>query len=954
MPSLKLVNYAQDNLGKLKLFTELSHNFNIDDKLYINGGFYDNTSGLLNITDYNNVFPDIYNPYISGYKVIEVDYNNNSLTIDYVTTTGTLIYPYGDVNNRFGDHTDSINVSYNSEDRGVFISKSIILAGSMYSCTINNGIVGNDNNEVVLNLSNTQNNCQINNFISKNTKIITGNIDGNVDLFTPTNICVISEDISVNPNNPHTYQIIPNTLQNYGYSKIEKIENIGVVDIKNCRLENTKLNNILLNNLVSIDNVLIGRKEFSNINIQSNITNSLIYGLDFNAINFTNCDFNSGINLYATTVTFGNDGQLILNIRYDAIVNKNFPVGSQILLTGLNDGTETEIMFYSYITGTITNINYTFGVQNSASIEFTINYTDWSNYSSLILNGNNCKLFFINENIISKFTQSTISAYFNNNSSNNLLLDNCVLNNGMYNNLTVISNTDIIGDNYYNSIICYNFKQLNNDIKNDIEYTYINNTTLNNIILLCNRFNHSKTENISIVDTIEIDYSIIDSSNLYNCNIKNSIITNSLFDKCNLVNNGIDNNFNINAQLNDRLTPFVTHIANDYTYNLNTIQSISYQSVNFYDSQRIVTTDNTNIVPKYLMDFEVPSHYGMNINNDFFIIEENVMISTFSAILWFSLYRTNKFYYNRISDDITPTITDKTNANTSGNYTIFNTVLAPYDVIPTHPSALLTTTVFKVDDNYVTQLDMPYITNNTDFKTNRTFTDIKTIKFDRLPTPNDLPDPVNSDMNQAFQLFRKTNHLPNVQLTNGGNSTYTASIPDFKLIFKIDNNFIKNNANTNATVYPVPFIEIEYIKVTKTDTNTNVQTKELYITNHVTDTSDGSADKYDVTNTVNANSHEASYDSIIQYNNNDLVITSPVDNIIDIEVIYWTQYYYTTFSDDSQNGTVPGVNIVQNLIGGYREKNTFTHQLINVPQSQLIINTTDYLVDNNNNNIATN
>jgi hypothetical protein len=67
--STSLINYYENDSGKIKLFTELDTGLTVDDVVYISGGDLDNQKNL-----YLNSFDPYNNTNFYGYKIIAVKY----------------------------------------------------------------------------------------------------------------------------------------------------------------------------------------------------------------------------------------------------------------------------------------------------------------------------------------------------------------------------------------------------------------------------------------------------------------------------------------------------------------------------------------------------------------------------------------------------------------------------------------------------------------------------------------------------------------------------------------------------------------------------------------------------------------------------------------------------------------------------------------------------------------
>jgi hypothetical protein len=982
--SVKLVNYAQNDNGKLKLFTELSHTFNVDDTIYIIGGHYDNTSELLNVTDFSVLTPYIHNPFLAGYKVISVDYANNSFTIDYDTTDLTLIYPYGEVNNRFGDSQDNINLSYNNDiNRFSYASKNVFLSGDMRQGTISDGIFGNDNNTAELNSYNVNNQTTITHIISKNVNLHKGTIASKVittNSPSSSNKLVVSEDLSVNVNNPHTYTIQPNSDHRFGYSIFERFKHINEVSITGGDFSNCGNGQIILKSNAVIQKTLIGglhQKSYLDLQ-QNNISLSRIHNTDnYTDMTFNQCDHLTGIPLYGTGILFtANAGEVIFDVAYDSVYNKNWQIGGNVYVNGINIPNQTKHEYINQIFGTLTAVNYTFGDQTSAKITMQMNYTGpWSTiqaYNTASLDVSELTLFpeHTGQNSIIYNNNSNVSLYMNSLNADKVFInDNCVLKTGYYNNLTLSNLSNISGTSYGLSVVTKKLYQIIKQGSTQIISYLYNKYETDNDTYLSGKIYNSTLYGLVITNSY-IYSSYLNGVGLYDCTVNNGTVgINVKYQKVNITfTSGVvadaNNNFVEVASLNGRTSPEITYIdTGDTSYNLNTVTTHSYDPVwDTYNSQKILHENIGPTVTTYTYDYEVPNQIRMINpippfttpepsfgNTDMLLIEKNVVEWSPSGSngVWNPIYNTNKImynpYFNDPSTNILPELDNKKNDIVSNTYTTFAGASET-------PGQIYNQNLIHVDDNFVVTQKLPYAKNTTDNTINRTPINIVSVRFHNMFDVDTLPEPTTTNMDNAFQLYKM--YGVNTQLTLGGNSIYTIH-ETIKLGFKLDKTQLFGANNTVVTNVMNPIIEIEYITIKSTNVNTNVVTTNVIYCNYIPDLTSG--DKFSSISTTPVSQHVAvvQINQIYDNNNNVVTIDLNVDEIVEVDVVYWTTFRASSYKFDSNdNQEIPGINERTRIVFGAKEKNNFNCTFTYNTPPALMVNSTDTLIDGANNTIV--
>jgi hypothetical protein len=501
--SLKVLNYAKDNLGFVELYTELDHSFVAGDRVFIVGGHYDNTHTLNYITSYNNLTPAAHNPFAqhkNGYLVRSVNYSQNSFVID-VPSTPTLFYPYGVVNNIIGDPQDAVNLAYNHYPnnlyKGVYVSRTSFINGRFKKGTINNGIFGNDYHTIHTNIHNSQailavqSDVSITHVAAKNMSISKVVISSKTDSQNPSSIKFkVVEDNTINPGpNPFTVASItvgPNN-NTWGYSSYERFKIYESSEILNGDFNNPRSGFIEIIN-TSITRAKFGGKEpidvVANVitngavrtGFLGNYTNQLLYGIS----NFDGGVIDTFIDLKATNATWGAfPGDIEFDVDYDVVANKKWtgpyfvsgcyvsgitPILPNTVPLSFNDNS----LRYD-ITQTWAGLNgatYTHGVINSAKITlyfgslvpnwaaFTTNFTPADfDFSKMKITFQTMDNMWINGNTqVSTAIMSFGNTYIEGNG--------VVIKEGFYDRLLFDANTQFEGTSAGESILLLNAAQM--------------------------------------------------------------------------------------------------------------------------------------------------------------------------------------------------------------------------------------------------------------------------------------------------------------------------------------------------------------------------------------------------------------------------------------------------------------------------------------------------------------
>jgi hypothetical protein len=553
--SLKILNYATINAGNLELYTELNHSFVAGDKVFIVGGYYDNTEELLYTTSYNILTPGQFNPYAvhkTGYVIKSVNYANNSFVLEYPVST--LHYPYGVTNNPFGNPQDTIFPAYNNYIglnmfKNVYVSRTCFINGRFKKGTIHNGVFGNDYHKVYLNLhdiistSAVMSDISVTHIAAKHVSISAGVITSKTDSTNPSTIkmMVVEDNTLGTLLNPFAVANVAVNANNdtWGYSVYEQFKNAPTgtyqVVIYNGDFSNPNSGFITFNNM-NIIKAKVGSKEpidpGANLLYKSNLYRGSLH--NFTNIPYEIFDFGQSgggtvdtfIDLKPYSVSWGvNPGEIVFNVEYDVVANKNWKPLTQCYISGItpilarilptpsiiNDNSDRFDINFSI--GDVVNTTYTFGNLNSAQITLSFqnliaNWATWSTlYTPADFDFSQTKVSLISLSDIRVRGNSTVSIWLLDNYGRSYFdseLNKITVKEGAYFGLVYHANTDFVGNSIGESILLLNGKQL-----------FQSNVTIN-----------------SMFDNVVIQYTQvpvkgnISNSKIYSGYIHNSTLTN--------------------------------------------------------------------------------------------------------------------------------------------------------------------------------------------------------------------------------------------------------------------------------------------------------------------------------------------------------------------------------------------------------------------------------------------
>lgn len=956
--SSKLLNYAKSVNGYLQLFTSLNHTFKVGDKIYILGGYYDNT--------------DISDPFNAiTYTVLSVDQNTNSFVIDYPTTTLSLIYPYGTLQNRFGDPQDLVNLAYNNylnDDlyKSVYVSKSIFKKGRFKSGKINNGIFGTDTEIVKLSVNENatslinQNNVVIEHIVSKNTEISKGIINSKTDSISlQTKKYEIIEDSSININNPYYPQqiAISNNNNGYGYSYFERFRNVtnttneltinngefvnpghNYISLKDIFINRAKIGTSfpIYNDSLVLDNIIINSGELLNVTKNNLITGNNIKYSNYHKININN----------ATLGGIGDPGKLYLNVDYADLANF-LTLSGTILLYGPFNNIESynyeysaELEFF-----TVDSITYITGdTINNVDVELSFNQDvidNWANFISLF----NINSFDWSNVYITKFESQKRLLLNNCNIFATIYSSNCYIENsnmtGVFNEITY-NNCNVNSYNNMYTVLQYCINKINYDtifpITINTQYIF------NNVFLLNSKINNKTLFIDSYIRESDLtkcilNNSIVSSKNpnnldiagsLYNCTINDSFIddtVNTIGCRFTQIGQIVDNDgvTIINrANYNGRRTPWVTYIgglqSSLITPNTQWIPNGKDYTSNFlyYGSQYIVelnTSVNNSHLPRTRMTYQVP-----NLEN----VVSGILNSDIYSIYFYNYVASNVFdttvfnvhsgtFFNNAQ--LLTKLQNRLNQTTSG-------IIDPRFTGVTLPPATSTDLV-EVDENYLIDIvNSPYPVSSRNVS-------VSNVYINTIPdAPDNFPDPKhigNSDILSKFEIGIVDSIEGSSALFNSGdtvNLTNQQSEFSIGLQYETSPSVFVDNLGNPATMAPAPFVEVERVLVKYYSDNFITNTKnKIFNTNYIPNINT-TGNKYNINNNILMTDLNNSFfiDSMSQTPYIPPIVEKDINENLTIDIELWiTWFYYEDSVISTENPYLNGT--VRNV---YRSKHVLT------------------------------
>lgn len=389
--SVKLLNKAsQDSNGRLELYSELTHSFQVGQSIWISGGRYDNTDLSSFITT---------NPYTQRYKIVAIDPSINKFTLNLVII-GTLYFPYsakGATSNQYGNPQDSVDPGYNfysfggltSIGLGVYASTTAFVRGKYKSGQVFNGILGTDKNILAMNDTlysvSSIPKIIIQHAVFKHVKLPAGLIQNKS--FGSGIACLKYKAVeNIGAGFPLVSVPIGLSADNYGWSSFDKAvlgDNLSLTNkfitiegtwVTNPNLDTTNQPNIQIYQ-PTIKNCRIG--DFVPLQINSlggtYMRSPIIESGDirnfFNRSNFKydqkGGELRQRFQPVVTSVAYnGPAGEFRIGVTYDSIANQIFSPGQNYFIHGVLDANNNMLKEIS-AECTIISATYTFGNQGA-------------------------------------------------------------------------------------------------------------------------------------------------------------------------------------------------------------------------------------------------------------------------------------------------------------------------------------------------------------------------------------------------------------------------------------------------------------------------------------------------------------------------------------------------------------------------------------------------------------
>lgn len=559
--SSKLLSHVTSTGGKLTLYTELDHTFLAGDNVYIVGGYYDNVSAIHNST-WSNINNFFISDNLKPYKILSVNYANNSIILDY--NISSEISPYanpGAGSNRIADPNDTINKAYNNHFdkdmyKGVYITQIFNAKCRILKSKINNGIFGTDlipnfigkkhsNGATISNKSD----IEFNHGIGKNIRLDYGYVSSKTPNSLVTSKYKVNNFIlGLNEISTISSVSVTNNNDGQGYSYFDKAAfgyNLSVVadstEILKSKIGNGKLN------AISFYNSLIKGAEIGISQIPEIVTNTLTNTKVYNNSKVYNSFISSGFRLEDSTLYLGTEINLIsLDIQYlgsgiirfkgfnNSWIKDNFidtSTYSDCRIIGFYDQTTSKPieqldkslinilnLSYDYNNDDILNNNvfdlYFYDLDTNDA-DFIANYTDGLGNVQNIENLENLIFYIDGYNNISNLICDGIYSI----NSNSYLR-------GIFSNINSINITPAYSNIYTNSVL----NEVNLIENNDVISTLKKTSYLNNVYQLKTQSSPINTFDYCVVENLNDDNVLMGNFNnsyIYSGAFSTSIFTNT-------------------------------------------------------------------------------------------------------------------------------------------------------------------------------------------------------------------------------------------------------------------------------------------------------------------------------------------------------------------------------------------------------------------------------------------
>jgi len=951
--SIRLLNFCVEESNRLKLYTSLPHDYVVGDTVFINGGYYDNSKNLVNVSSFAG--GTAYNPFsnqLKGYEVLAINYSDNSVVLDIIVDVNNLIYPYGVENNPYGDPQNLIDLAYNTFDnddlyKHVYISRALFSTGSFRQGIINNGVFGNDHNTVRINrqISSTNTQCVVNHIASKNVLMSSGVIHSKTDSdVAPCLAIKVVEDATVGSPNPFYLDLVGFDANNNGFG-FNMFDRFTVTD--NANIDNGVLDNPILNGIditlptftggyIGSDGPIYGLTLNDNISMDGvTLRSSTMISTH---VEIANAQIDTSISLRGISFAYtANESEFILNVNYETVANKKWDINTFYYIQGFRflDNNTYFPFNQAEMWAKLTDVSYTFGDITSATMTFDtdIEYIiDWavmmSTYAANDIDCSDVILYprltitpkhiipntYINQSTLRTLYDNTLGTMFVSNTNisgihiGTMFDGYCTLNGTHAGLSTRLAKFIQVHDAITESATALDGQYVTIEYKTPIKANFIN----------------SEIREGWIYDSFIRDTHVYGSTNsVYLNNLKlqdGSKVDSGVFWNDAQVNfTGTDigglSGFDLieTAYLGDRKTPWITGLAGiaplnstQGATNINKIEG--NRAAGYYTSQAQTTLQTLFPVNNNTINYEVPTLYNVitsiNTSKQIAILDYKTM--TYNGVIWQSgIVKPRIMYGSVIALNFTLQLALQRK--------FANTLAGIYTLPGVDPSIATTSQITRVDDNFlVTQNLYGY---PTEARTQREMTIY--VKDLISPMSNAVPDPVNNNPNVLFFAKVTPNVGPSYDNILTGSTTAIANGIN-KLKFRHNGVFAATVGN--ATDVPACFIEIERIIITEKDLLDVITNRNIVISNYCVPSPTAVGDtRYSFDTTVALNTYPT--DFVIK-DNADVDVTINMDSTKKIDVIieYWVTWYYKSATYAVTN--LGNSNLLTGHSGGVRTKHT--------------------------------
>lgn len=949
--SIRLLNFCVEEANRLKLYASLPHDYVVGDTVFISGGYYDNSKDLVNVSSFAGGTQ--YNPFsgtLKGYDVLAVDYSENSVVLDIIVDTNNLIYPYGVVDNPYGNPQDANNLAYNNYDtndlhKHVYISRSVFSTGSFRQGVINNGVFGNDKNTVRLNrqISSTGSQCVVNHIASKNTLMSSGVINSKTDGdVAPCLAIKVVEDATVGSPNPFYLDLVGFDANNrgFGFNMFDQFTVTDNVTVANGVFDNPvgidinlptftggyigsdgPIDTLKLQDDVSMDGVTL--RSSSMISTHVEIANATIdTSLPVRGISFS----------YTA-----NESEFILNVNYETVANRNWQINTFYYIQGFRyQGDDTYFpLNQRELWGKLTAVSYTFGDQTSATMTFETDIEsiiDWvvmmSTYPAIDIDCSDVILYprltalprhivpntLISTSDLRTLYDNTLGTMFVTNSNitgihfGTMFDGYCTLNGthaGLQTRLgRFIQTQDAVTEAASALDASYVTLEYNAPLKANLINSEIRSGWVYDSFI---RDSHIYgTSNSTYLNNVKLqDGSKVDAGVFWNDTQVNFTGTElgglSGFDMIET------------AYLGDRKTPWITGLAGiaplnstQGATNINKIEG--NRAAGYYTSQAQTTFQTLFPVNSNTINYEVPTLYNVvpsiDTSKQITILDYKTM--TYNGSIWQSAVVKPRIIYGGV-------MSANATLQLALQRKFANTLAGVYPFAGVDPGTATPSQITRVDQNFVVTQNLYLYPPQA-----RTQREMVIYVKDLIPPmSNAVPDPANNNPDALF--FAKVTPTVGPSFDNITTGSTTA-IANGTNQLKFRHNGVFAATVGNATDVPACFVEIERVIVTEKDLLNVITDRNIIISNYcVPSPSAPGNTRYSFDTTVALNTYPT--DFVIKDNTGaDITIDMDSTKKIDVKIEYWVTWYYKSATYAATN--LGNTNLLTGRSGGVRTKHT--------------------------------